>query len=143
MVVEVLGIFYENICVIIVDIVMFGYNDVSYGFCVIYVLGFVIIKVVCDVVEKFKICVVVEWGIDLDVVIWEDGYVKFFGLNVGEFELMYIIKIIGKMGCIGGLILGYFEVILEGVGVFFGIYIVDVEVDFEIGKISIICYMVV
>lgn len=51
MVVEVLGIDFEKICIIIGDMVLIGYSGLIGGSCVIFVVGMVVVEVVKDVVK--------------------------------------------------------------------------------------------
>ena len=84
-----------------------------------------------------------EWGIDAEAVEWLDGAAVPAGPNAGKFPPMSIAEIAAKMGSTGGPISGHHEVTAGGVGASFGAHVVDVEVDTETGRTTVLRYLVV
>src|SRR5215468_3332072 len=76
-------------------------------------------------------------------VVFEDGYCRPASSNVGEFPPLSIAEIAGKTTLTLGAIAGHSEMNVTGAGPGFGVHIVDVEVDQELGRVDIKRYTVV
>jgi CO/xanthine dehydrogenase Mo-binding subunit len=84
-----------------------------------------------------------EWGIDAEAVEWKDGAAVPAGPNAGKFPPLTIAEIAARMGGTGGPISGHHETNADGVGASFGAHVVDVEVDPETGRTTVLRYLVV
>lgn len=140
---EELGIPYEKIRTTIADTATLGYNEVSHGSRVTYASGLATIKAARDAVQKLCGRAAAKWGIDVEAVVWEDGYAKPSGPNAGDFEPLSLADITRTMGRTGGPIVGHFEATPDGAGVSFATHIVDASVDKETGQTRVDRYTVV
>ena len=143
MVAEELGIDYDKVRTTIADTATLGYNEISHGSRVTYASGLATIKAARAAVDILRQRAADKWGIDVDAVVWDDGYAKPAGPNAGDFEPMSLARITAKMGATGGPIVGHFEATPEGAGVSFATHIVDAQVDRETGQTKITRYTVV
>src|SRR5499425_3258353 len=83
------------------------------------------------------------WGVPEEGVTFEDGYCRPASANVGDFPPLSIAEIAGKTTLTLGAIAGHSEMNVTGAGPGFGVHIVDVEVDEELGRVEIKRYTVV
>jgi CO/xanthine dehydrogenase Mo-binding subunit len=74
---------------------------------------------------------------------WEDGYAKPAGANAGDFEPMSLAAIAAKAGKTGGPVVGHAQINAQGAAPSFGTHLVDVEVDRETGRVTVVRYTVV
>ncbi len=139
---EELGIPFENVRTIIGDTNALGYNDVTDGSRVTFAVGLATIKAAQAAIQIMCSRVAKLWDIDEDAVYWEDGFAKPAGPNAGEFEPMSIACIAAIANKTGGPIAGHHEVNADGAGVSFGVHLVDLEVDPETGRTTILRYTV-
>ena len=84
-----------------------------------------------------------KWGIDQEAVDWFDGAAHPAGPNAGDFPPMTIREIGRRMGRTGGPISGHHATTYGGAGESFGTHVVDLEVDPETGRATILRYLVV
>ena len=82
------------------------------------------------------------WEIPEDAVVWEDGHAKPAGKNAGDFEPMSLADIAKMAGKTGGPIVGYTKINAQGAAPSFGTHLVDVEVDKELGRVTVVRYTV-
>src|SRR5262245_30893286 len=82
------------------------------------------------------------WEIPLEAVAWEDGYAHAVGgaKQVAPMSLAEIAKTAGKTG---GPIVGYAAINAQGAGPSLATHVVDVEVDPETGKVTVLRYLAV
>jgi CO/xanthine dehydrogenase Mo-binding subunit len=83
------------------------------------------------------------WDISEDAVEWDHGFVKPAGENAGKFEPLSLAEIAGRAAKTGGPIVGTSQINAQGAGPSFGTHIVDVEVDRETGRVTILRYTVI
>jgi CO/xanthine dehydrogenase Mo-binding subunit len=83
------------------------------------------------------------WEIPDDAVTWEDGYAKPAGANAGDFEPLSFAELAQMAGKTGGPIAGHAHLNAQGAGPSFGTHLVDLEVDKETGRVTILRYTVV
>ncbi len=140
---EAFGIPYENVRVHIGDTASLGINEPTHGSRATYASGLAVIQSAKECIQKLSKRAAEAWGIDPDAVIWEDGFARPSGPNAGEFEPMSIAEIAGNMSSSGGPISGHFEASPETYGGSFGTHVVDVEVDPETGRTTVLRYLVV
>lgn len=137
---EELGIPYDKVRTIVADTASLGFNDVTDGSRVTFMVG--IATIAAARAAKAEMCrrVAKLWGLEEDAVKWEDGAVVPAGPNAGQHEPMTIAEIAAIAGKTGGPIAGHHEANTEGAGVSFGVHICDVEVDKETGATKVLRY---
>jgi len=140
---EAFGIPYENVRVNISDTGALGVNEPTHGSRATYASGLATIRSAEECIKKLCKRAADKWGIDAEAVVWEDGRAKPSGPNAGEFPPMTIAEIAGAMGGTGGPISGHYEDSPSGFSGSFGTHVVDVEVDPETGRTTILRYLVV
>lgn len=143
MVAERLGIDYEDVRVNVVETGSLGVNEPTHGSRATFASGKAAVKAAEQAIQEMCRRVAKEWDIEEDAVEWRDGAVHPAGPNAGEFPPKSIAEIAGQMGQTGGPISGHHESLPDGVGASFGAHVVDVEVDPETGRTTILRYLVV
>jgi CO/xanthine dehydrogenase Mo-binding subunit len=140
MVAEELGIPYEKVRTVVTDTASLGFNDVTDGSRVTFMVGIAAIE--SARAAKTEMCrrVAKLWGLEDDAVKWEDGAVVPAGPNAGRHPPMTLAEIAAIAGHTGGPIAGHHETNAEGAGVSFGVHICDAEVDPETGATKILRY---
>jgi len=140
---ETFGIPYENVRVNIVETGALGVNEPTHGSRATFATGKAAVEASNAAIKEMCRRAAVEWGIDPEAVEWVDGAVRPAGPNAGKFPPMSIAEIAGNMGDTGGPISGHHEGNLSGYGASFGCHVVDVEVDPETGRTTVLRYLVV
>ncbi|MDA7430745.1 xanthine dehydrogenase family protein molybdopterin-binding subunit [Primorskyibacter aestuariivivens] len=140
---ETLGIPYEDVRVNVVETGALGVNEPTHGSRATFASGKAAVEAARQAIGEMCRRAAKEWGIEPEAVEWVDGAAQPAGPNAGEFPPMTIAEIAGKMGSTGGPISGHHESVPEGVGASFGAHVVDVEVDPETGRTTILRYLVV
>ena len=140
---ETLGIPYEDVRVNVVETGALGVNEPTHGSRATFASGLGAVEAARQAIGEMCKRAANEWGIDAEAVEWVDGAAQPAGPNAGKFPPMTIAEIAGKMGSTGGPISGHHESVPEGVGASFGTHVVDVEVDPETGRTTILRYLVV
>ncbi len=143
MVAETLGVNYEDVRVNVVETGALGVNEPTHGSRATFASGKAAILATNQAIKEMCRRAAAEWGIDPEAVEWVDGAARPAGENAGKFDPMTIKEIAGKMGTTGGPISGHYEGLPEGVGASFGTHVVDVEVDPETGRTTVLRYLVV
>jgi CO/xanthine dehydrogenase Mo-binding subunit len=143
MVAEFLGIPYENVRVNVVETGALGVNEPTHGSRATFASGKAAVEAARQAIGEMCRRAAADWGIDPEAVEWKDGAAHPAGPNAGKFPPMSIGEIGAKMGSTGGPISGHHEVTAEGVGASFGTHVVDVEVDPETGRTTVLRYLVV
>jgi CO/xanthine dehydrogenase Mo-binding subunit len=139
---EELGIPYDKVRTVIADTGSLGYNEVTDGSRVTFAAGLATIKAARDAIKKLCARAAKIWDIPEDAVVWEDGFAKPAGPNAGTFKPLSLAELAAKASATGGPIAGHFEVNADGAGVSFATHMVDVEVDPDTGKVTILRYTV-
>ncbi len=139
---EELGVPYERVRTIIADTAALGYNEVTDGSRVTFAVGMATIK--AAQAAKVKLCerAAKIWDISPEAVVWEDGHARPAGANAGTFKPMSLADIAAVAGSTGGPIAGHSEANADGAGVSFATHMVDVEVDPETGRVTVLRYTV-
>jgi CO/xanthine dehydrogenase Mo-binding subunit len=140
---ETLGIAYEDVRVNIVETGALGVNEPTHGSRATFASGLAAVEAAKQAIRQMCARAAADWGIDAEAVEWRDGAAMPAGPNAGKFPPMTIAEIGAKMGSTGGPISGHHEVTAGGVGASFGAHVVDVEVDPETGRTTILRYLVV
>jgi CO/xanthine dehydrogenase Mo-binding subunit len=143
MVAERLGIPYDRVRVNVVETGALGVNEPSHGSRATFASGKAAVMAADQAIAEMCRRAAGEWGIDPEAVEWLDGAAVPAGPNAGRFPPLSMAAIAAQMGATGGPISGHHEVTAEGTGVSFGVHVVDVEVDPETGRTTILRYLVV
>jgi CO/xanthine dehydrogenase Mo-binding subunit len=143
MVAETLGIGYDEVRVNVAETGSIGVNEPTHGSRATFASGKAAVASAQAAIREMCRRAAAEWGIDAGAVDWVDGAARPAGPNAGRFPPMSLKEIAGKMGSTGGPISGHHESVPAGVGSSFGVHVVDVEVDPETGKTTILRYLVV
>ncbi len=139
---EELGVPYEKVRTIVADTASLGYNEVTDGSRVTFAVGMATIQAAREAIVKMCARAAKIWDIPAEAVVWEDGHAKPAGANAGTFEPMSLAEIAASAGSTGGPIAGHSEATADGAGVSFATHMVDVEVDPDTGKVTILRYTV-
>jgi CO/xanthine dehydrogenase Mo-binding subunit len=137
---EELGIEVEKVRPIIADTASLGYNFLTGGSRATFASGMAIVNSARDMIGQMRERAAQIWDIPVDAVTWEDGMAKPAGANAGEFEPMSLAEIAEIAGKTGGPISGHSQINAQGAAPSFGTHLVDVEVDRETGRVTILRY---
>ena len=140
---EELGIPVDKVRAVMADTHALGWNRITAGSRTTYSSGMVIIDSARKAITELSRRAALIWGVPEEGVVFEDGYCRPASSNVGEFPPLSIAEIAGKTTLTLGAIAGHSEMNVTGAGPGFGVHIVDVEVDQELGRVDIKRYTVV
>jgi CO/xanthine dehydrogenase Mo-binding subunit len=140
---EELGIPVDKVRAVMADTHALGWNRVTAGSRTTYSSGMVIIDSARKAITELCRRAALIWNVPEEGVVFEDGYCRPASSNVGEFPPLSIAEIAGKTTLTLGAIAGHSEMNVTGAGPGFGVHIVDVEVDQELGRVDIKRYTVV
>ena len=143
MVSETLGIPYEDVRVNVVETGSLGVNEPTHGSRATFAIGKAAVEACNEAIKEMCIRAANKWGIDPEAVDWFDGAAHPSGPNAGDFPPMTIKEIGRRMGRTGGPISGHHAATFAGAGESFGTHVVDVEVDPETGRTTVLRYLVV
>jgi CO/xanthine dehydrogenase Mo-binding subunit len=135
---EELGIAYERIRPMIGDTSALGFNFLTGGSRVTFSAGIAVVEAARDMVRQLRGRAAKIWEVSVEQVTWEDGAAR---ATVGgapkSLALAEIAKTAGKTG---GPIVGNAAINAQGAGPSLATHLVDVEVDPETGKVSVVRY---
>ena len=139
---EELGIAMDKVRPIIGDTSALGYNFLTGGSRVTFSSGMAVIEAAREMIRRLRERAAKIWEIPLEAVAWEDGHARAVGgaKQVAPMALAEIAKTAGKTG---GPIVGYAAINAQGAGPSLATHVVDVEVDPETGKVSVLRYLAV
>ncbi len=140
---ETLGIPYDHVRVNVVETGALGVNEPTHGSRATFASGKAAVEAARQAIAEMCRRAAAEWDIEPEAVEWVDGAAQPAGPNAGKFPPMTIAEIGAKMGGTGGPISGHHETNAGGVGASFGVHVVDVEVDPETGRTTVLRYLVV
>jgi len=139
---EALGVEPETIKPMVGDTNALGFNFLTAGSRTTFAVGKAAHGASQKVIEELKRRAAATWGIPVEAVDWKDGYARPAGPNAGDFEPLSIAQIAKNAGKTGGPISGHIEENVKGAGPSFAAEMVDVEVDPETGKTTILRFTV-
>src|ERR1700693_2039508 len=139
---EELGIPVDKVRAVMADTHALGFNRVTAGSRTTFSTGMVIIDSARKAITELCRRAALIWGVPEDGVVFEDGSFCPASSNVGEFPPLSIAEIAGKTTLTLGAIAGHSEMNVTGAGPGFGVHIVDLEVDQEIGRVDFKRYTV-
>jgi CO/xanthine dehydrogenase Mo-binding subunit len=140
---EELGLPVDKVRAVMADTHALGWNRITAGSRTTYSSGMVIIDSARKAITELCRRAALIWGVPEEGVTFEDGYCRPASSNVGEFPPLSIAEIAGKTTLTLGAIAGHSEMNVTGAGPGFGVHIVDVEVDQELGRVDVRRYTVV
>ena len=143
MVAETLGIPYEDVRVNVVETGSLGVNEPTHGSRATFAIGKAAVEACNEAIKEMCQRAANKWGIDPEAIDWFDGAAHPSGPNAGDFPPMTIKEIGRRMGRTGGPISGHHATTYGGAGESFGTHVVDLEVDPETGRATILRYLVV
>jgi CO/xanthine dehydrogenase Mo-binding subunit len=140
---EELCIDLEKVRPFIGDTNALGYNFVTGGSRSTFSSGMATVEAANEI--KAELCkrAAKMWDIAPDAVMFEKGFVKPAGDNAGKFPPMSVQDIAKMAGKTGGAIVGYSKINAQGAAPSLGTHLVDVEVDPETGRVTILRYTAV
>jgi CO/xanthine dehydrogenase Mo-binding subunit len=138
---ETLGVDYSQVRAIVADTGSIGYTHVTGGSRVTFASGMAVVNATKSVVKDLCKRAAIIWDVDPDGVIWEDGFAKPAGSNVGEFEPLSLKALAAKAAATGGPITAAASVNAGGQAPGFSTQFCDVEVDPETGKVTILRFV--
>jgi len=138
---ETLGVDYSQVRAIVADTASVGYTHVTGGSRVTFATGTAVVNATKTVVKELCARAALIWGVDPEGVVWEDGYAKPAGSNVGDFKPLSVKEIAAKAAATGGPITASAGVNAGGQAPGFSTQFCDVEVDPETGKVTILRFV--
>lgn len=140
---EALGIGYDDVRVNVVETGALGVNEPTHGSRATFASGKAAYEAAQGAIREMCRRAAQKWDIDPEAVTWRDGAAHPAGENAGRFPPLSLKEIAAEMGTTGGPISGHHETTMGGAGPSFGTHVVDVEVDPETGRTTILRYLVV
>jgi len=137
---EVLGLRMEQVKASVGDTDSIGYSDVSAGSRTTIATGQAVIKAAQDVIAKMRARAAAIWDVPVDSVTFVQGV---FTTNADTEKRMTFAELAAMLPQTGNTVIGVGNVDVEEWGVAFGAHIVDVEVDPETGKVTLLRYTAV
>jgi CO/xanthine dehydrogenase Mo-binding subunit len=139
---ETLGVDPGTVTPVVGDTGSLGFNFLTAGSRTTFAVGKATHGAATKVVQELKNRAALTWGIPVEAVEWENGYARPAGPNAGDFEPLSMKDIAKNAGKTGGPISGHVEENVKGAGPSFAAEMVDVEVDPETGKVTILRFTV-
>ena len=135
---EELGVPYDKVRVLVADTESAGYTNTTGGSRVTFATGMAVIQAARDIIAQCKQRAAATWGIELDMVDWQDGQViPKPGVNA-DVKPLTLAAIAANAGRTGGPLLGRASLNARGAGPGFAVNIADVRVDPETGKVDVL-----
>jgi CO/xanthine dehydrogenase Mo-binding subunit len=138
---ETLGIPYDQVRATVNDTTSVAYTHLTGGSRVTFASGLAVIGACEKVIDELRARAAKIWGVDMDGVDWVDGEARPSSSNVGEFEPLSLKDLAARAGATGGPIGSANSVNAAGQAPGFATQLVDVEVDPETGKVTILRYI--
>jgi CO/xanthine dehydrogenase Mo-binding subunit len=139
---EALGVDYDRVCAIIGDTSALGFTFLTGGSRATFSNGIAIKQAADAVINEVCARAARIWEIPEDAVKWENGRAVPAGSNAGEFDPLSLGDIAKMAGKTGGPIAGHAHLNAQGAAPSFGTHMVDVEVDKETGRVTVLRYTV-
>ena len=139
---EELNLPLDKVKAVIGDTAALGFNFVTGGSRATFASGMATVNAARA--AKAEMCrrAAKIWDIAEEAVEWADGGVKPAGENAGKFEPMTLKELAALAPKTGGPIVGVSQINAQGAAPSFGTHIVDLEVDRETGRVTILRYTV-
>lgn len=137
---ETLGIRAEDVRPIVGDTDTVGYTDVTGGSRVTFATGWAAYEAGMDVRRQMIDRAAFIWGVKPEEVAYEGGTLR---CSSDETKRLTFAELASKLHATGGTIVGRASVDPRDVGGAFATHVVDVEVDPETGKVTVLRYTAV
>jgi CO/xanthine dehydrogenase Mo-binding subunit len=138
---ETLGIPYDQVRAIVADTGSVGYTHVTGGSRVTFATGMAVETANKAMIKELCLRAARIWNVDPEGVVWEDGFAKPAGANVGNFDPLSLKEIAAKAGATGGPLSTAGAVNPSNQAPGFSAQFVDLEVDRETGKVTILRFV--
>ncbi len=135
---EELGVPLERVRPMIADTNSVGYNFLTGGSRVTYSAGMAVVEAARDMIGQLRERAARIWEVPLDHVTWQDG--SACATVDGETRSISLAELAKTAGKTGGPIVANAAINATGAGPSLATHIVDVEVDPETGKVSVLRY---
>ena len=135
---EELGIPMEHIHPVVGDTSALGFNFLTGGSRVTFSSGMAVVQAARDIIEQLRERAAKIWEVPLADVEWVDGHARCTG--PGEARSLSLAELASTAGKTAGPIIGNAAINATGAGPSLATHLVDVEVDRETGKVSILRY---
>jgi CO/xanthine dehydrogenase Mo-binding subunit len=134
---EELGIELDKVRPLIGDTSSLGYTFLTGGSRVTFSSGMAVVEAARDAIRQLRERAAKIWEIGIDDVIWDGGYARALTDETKRLSLADLAKTMGKTG---GPIVGNAAINAQGAGPSLATHLVDVEVDAETGKVTVLRY---
>jgi CO/xanthine dehydrogenase Mo-binding subunit len=134
---EVLGLKAEEVHPVVADTESIGHTDMTGGSRVTFATGYAVYEAAQDAVNQLKQRAATLWKAKPEEVVYQDAVLS---RTANGNESMTLKELAGRLPRAGGPVTGRASVNPRGVGPAFATHVVDVEVDAETGKVSILRY---
>jgi CO/xanthine dehydrogenase Mo-binding subunit len=138
---ETLGVDYNLVRATVVDTGSVGYTHVTGGSRVTFATGMAVVNATKTLIKDLCKRAAMIWDVDPEGVVWEDGFAKPAGTNVGDFDPLSLKDIASKSAATGGPLVVASSVNAGGQAPGFATQFCDVEVDPETGKVTILRFV--
>src|SRR5438874_3722964 len=137
---EALGIGAEDVKPTVGDTDAVGYTDVTGGSRVTFATGYAAYEAAQDIKRQMVVRAAQIWNVPADDVTYEAGVIQH---KSDPAKRLTFKELAGKLFHTGGFIVGRASVDPPGAGGAFATHVVDVEVDPETGKVTVLRYTAV
>ncbi|MFL7809829.1 MAG: molybdopterin cofactor-binding domain-containing protein, partial [Anaerolineae bacterium] len=137
---EALGVPLDRVRSSVGDTDSVGYTAGSYGSRTTVSTGIAVVKAAQDTIAQMCARAAVLWDVPAEAVSYQKGT---FTTDHNDPQQMTFAELAAQLQRTGGAVTGVGNVNVRGVGGSFGAHIVDVEVDPETGKVTILRYTAV
>jgi len=137
---EVLGLTPDQVKPTVGDTDSIGFSEVSAGSRTTMATGIAVVKAAHDVIDQLRERAALLWAVPLDHVSFQDGT---FVACTGAEQRMTFGELAAQLPETGGPVTGVGNVNVREWGGTFGAHIVDVHVDPETGKVTVLRYTAV
>ncbi|MSQ60594.1 MAG: xanthine dehydrogenase family protein molybdopterin-binding subunit [Betaproteobacteria bacterium] len=135
---EELGIPMEQVHAIIGDTSSLGFNFLTGGSRVTFSSGMAVVEAARDVIKQLRSRAAKIWEVSAEEVEWVEGRARLLG--EGKDKSLSLADLAKTAGKTGGPIVGNAAINATGAGPSLATHLVDVEVDPETGKVTILRY---
>ncbi len=137
---EALGLRADDVRPVVGDTDAVGYTDVTGGSRVTFATGWAAYEAGQDIKRQMIARAALVWGVKPEEVAYEDGTLRCVS---DDRKRLTFKELAEKLHATGGTIVGRASVDPQGVGGGFATHVVDVEVDPETGKVTVLRYTAV
>jgi CO/xanthine dehydrogenase Mo-binding subunit len=137
---EELGIGLDKVQPVIGDTSALGFNFLTGGSRVTFSSGMAVIEAARDMIRQLRERAAKIWEIPPEAVVWEDGCACPANGEGGERKPLSLADLAKTAGKTGGPIVANAAINAQGAGPSLATHLVDVEVDPETGKVTVLRY---